>query len=68
MQMLAPVGAVRYTTRVSYKGTVRNGVVVLPPGANLVEGTVVEVIPDEWRAEDDPFVAAVLKLARPRPH
>ena len=49
----------------SYKGKVKNGVVVLPPEANLPEGTPVEVIADEWRPEDDPFVAAVLKVATP---
>lgn len=52
----------------SYKGTVRNGVVVLPPEANLPDGTSVEVIAAETRPEDDPFVAAVLKVAKPRPH
>ena len=58
----------RYEIAVSYKGTVKNGVVVLPPEAQLPEGTSVEVIADEWRPEDDPFVAAVLKVAKPRPH
>ena len=53
---------------VSFKGTVKNGVVVLPPGAKLPDGTSVEVIADEWQPEDDPFVAAVLKVAKPRPH
>ena len=52
----------------SYKGTVKNGVVVLPPEAKLPDGTPVEVFADETRPEDDPFVAAVLKVARPRPH
>jgi hypothetical protein len=32
----------RYETGVSYKGTVRNGVVVLPPEAQLPEGAQVE--------------------------
>jgi len=53
---------------VSYKGRVKNRVVVLPPDAKLPEGRCVEVIAEEWRAEDDPFVAAVLKTAKPRPH
>ena len=57
-----------YGKGVSYKGTVKNGVVVLPPEAQLPEGISVEVIADEWRPEEDPFVAAVLKVARPRPH
>ena len=53
----------------SYKGTVKNGVVVLPPEAKLPEGTEVEVIAEtELLPEDDPFIAAVLKLAKPRPH
>ena len=58
----------RYETGVSIKGTVKNGVVVLPPEAKLPDGTPVEVIADETRPEDDPFVAAVLKVAKPRPH
>jgi hypothetical protein len=53
---------------VSIKGTVKNGVVVLLPGAKLPEGTPVEVIPEETRPEQDPFVAAALKVAKPRPH
>lgn len=54
---------------VSYKGTVKNGVVVLPPEAKLPEGTAVEVIPEvQTPAEDDPFIAAVRKVAKPRPH
>ena len=53
----------------SYKGTVKNGVVVLPPEAKLPEGTEVEVIAGpELLPEDDPSIAAVLKLAKPRPH
>lgn len=53
---------------VSYKGTVRNGVVVLPPEAKLPEGATVEVIPEALGPEDDPFLAAVQKLSKPRPH
>jgi hypothetical protein len=53
---------------VSYRGTVKNGVVVLPPEANLPEGTVVEVITGELQSEDDPFLAAVAKVSKPRPH
>ncbi len=54
---------------VSYKGTVKNGVVVLPPEVKLPEGTEVEVITgSELLSEDEPYVAAVLKLAKPRPH
>jgi len=44
-------------------------VVVLPPEAKLPEGTPVEVILEkELLSEDDPCIAAVLKLAKPRPH
>jgi hypothetical protein len=53
---------------VSYRGTVKNGVVVLPPEANLPDGTAVEVIPEEATAAEDPFLAAVQKAAKPRPH
>jgi len=52
----------------SYKGIVKNGVVVLPPEAKLPEGAEVEVIPSQARPEDDPFLAAVQKVAKPRPH
>ncbi len=53
----------------SYKGTVKNGVVVLPPDAKLPDGAAVEVIPEAQRpAEDDPFIAAIRKVAKPRPH
>ena len=52
----------------SFKGTVKNGVVVLPPNVKLPDGTEVEVVANESRAADDPFVQTVLKLAKPRPH
>ena len=53
----------------TYRGTVKDGVVVLPAEAQLPDGTTVDVIPQtELRAEDDPFLAAVLKVAKPRPH
>jgi hypothetical protein len=57
----------------TYKGTVKNGVVVLPPEADLPEGAVVDVTPstsasDGPAAEEDPFLKLVLKLAKPRPH
>jgi hypothetical protein len=56
-----------YETDVSIKGTVKNGVVVLPPEAKLPEGAQVEVTPLEARADDPPFLQAILKLAKPRP-
>ncbi len=50
----------------SYTGKVENGVIVLPPGSNLPEGTSVEVVPlDDLRDAPD-FVKAALRLARPR--
>jgi len=51
----------------SYKGTVKNGVVVLPPEVKLPEGTEVEVQPVELLPEDHPAIAGILKLAKPRP-
>jgi hypothetical protein len=51
----------------SYTGKVKNGVVVLPPEVKLPEGTEVKVEPLELLPEDDPFIAAVIKLAKPRP-
>ena len=58
----------RYESGVSIKGTVKNGVVVLPPEAKLPEGAQVEVTPleGEARADDPPFLRAILKLAKPR--
>ena len=52
----------------SYTGIVKNGVVVLPPEAKLAEGAEVEVVPREVTPAEDPFLAAALKLAKPRPH
>jgi len=53
----------------TWKGTVQNGVVILPPGTNLPEGTEVEIIAkDEACPEENPFLTAVQKVARPRPH
>ena len=50
----------------SYTGTVKNGVVVLPPEADLPEGAQVEVTRLEKPGEDPPFLRAILKLAKPR--
>jgi hypothetical protein len=52
----------------SYKGTVKNGVVILPPEVKLPEGAEVEVLAPEPPQEQDPFLQAVAKTARPRPH
>lgn len=50
----------------SFKGTVKNGVVVLPPEAKLPDGAEVEVTPLEPQAGDPPFLRAILKLAKSR--
>jgi hypothetical protein len=52
---------------VSYIGKIKDGVVVLPPEAKLKEGAEVEVSPCELTADQDPFLAAVLKVSKPRP-
>ena len=45
----------------SFKGTVMNGVVALPPEAKLPDGTPVEAAPLEGRTDDPPFLRAILK-------
>jgi len=60
--------AARVGFGMSYTGKVQNGVVVLPPEVKLAEGTQVQVVPLEASAEQDPFLQAVLKTAKPRPH
>ena len=52
----------------SVTGTVKNGVVVLPPGTQLPEGAEVKIETIELTTADDPFLAAVERLAKPRPH
>ncbi len=52
----------------SVTGTVKNGVVILPPGTNLPEGAEVRVEVVQSAQTQDPFVAAVERLAKPRPH
>ncbi len=52
----------------SVTGKVVNGLVVLPPGIRLPEGATVKVETLELAAHPDPLVAAVEKLAKPRPH
>ncbi len=51
----------------SYLGKVQNGVIVLPPEAALPEGAEVEVTLRAVTPAEDPFLAAVLQLAKPRP-
>ena len=52
----------------SVTGKVVNGLVVLPPGTKLPEGAEVRVETLKLTSEDDSLVAAVEKLAKPRPH
>lgn len=52
----------------TYKGTIINGLVVLPPEVVLPEGAEVDVTPRESAVVEDPFFALVEKLAKPRPH
>ena len=52
----------------SYTGKVQNGVVVLPSNVHLPDGAAVEVTPLELTPESDPFLKAVDKVAKPRPH
>ena len=49
----------------SVTGKVVNGLVILPPGTKLPEGAAVKI---ETITADDPLVAAVERLAKPRPH
>ncbi len=58
--LCTPLGVRRLL--MSYKGTVRNGVVVLPPEAKLPDGTEVEVITGKSASEGDPLVAAVFAV------
>ena len=52
----------------SYTGKIKDGVVVLPPGTKLPEGTEVTVEPLELLPTNDPAIAPLLRLAKPRPH
>lgn len=52
----------------SVTGKVRNGVVVLPAGTQLHEGATVRIETVEIAPQDDPLVAAIRRLAKPRPH
>jgi len=49
----------------SVTGKIVNGSVVLPSGTKLPEGAQVRI---KTVPTDDPFVAAVERLAKPRPH
>jgi hypothetical protein len=50
----------------SVTGTVKNGVVVLPPGTIIPDGAKVTV--ETMATDEDAFANAVEKLAKPRPH
>jgi hypothetical protein len=50
----------------TYRGTVKNGVVVLPPDAHLADGLEVEVQPAETGPGDPPFLRELLKLSKDR--
>jgi hypothetical protein len=52
----------------SVTGTVKNGVVVLPPGTKLPEGAQVRVEPVGPAGPDDSFSKTVEQLAKPRHH
>jgi hypothetical protein len=52
----------------SVTGKVVNGLIVLPPGISLPEGAAVKVETLEPATPNDPLVAVVEKLAKPRPH
>jgi hypothetical protein len=52
----------------SVTGKVINGLVVLPPGTKLPEGAEVRIETLNHTSEEDPLVAAVERLAKPRPH
>jgi len=52
----------------SVTGKVKNGVIVLPPGTRLPEGAEVRIQTIESAVAEDPLVAAVQRLAKPRSH
>ncbi len=47
----------------SYKGTIKNGVVVLPPGVELPDGTKVELLPLVSAKEAEEFTDELLRIA-----
>ena len=52
----------------SVTGKVKDGVVILPPGTAFPEGADVKVETLESAPLDDPFLSAVVTVAKPRPH
>ena len=66
--MLASLGCRKHIEAMSYAGTVKNGVVVLPAGVKLAEGTEVDVVPRDLRVAGDPFLRAIAGAAKRRTH
>ena len=52
----------------SFTGIVKDGVVVLPQDVQLPDGAEVEIVFGEVSSDEDPFLEAVNKTAKPRPH
>jgi hypothetical protein len=50
----------------SVRGTVKNGMVMLPPESKLPDGTVVEIAPVVSKSENPPFLQELLNLAKDR--
>ena len=66
--VLANLGYRKYIGAMSYAGTVKNGVVVLPAGVELADGTEVDVVPRDLSVAGDPFLQAVAGAAKRRAH
>jgi hypothetical protein len=66
--VLASLGCRKYIEAMSYAGTVKNGVVALPPDVKLPEGTEVDVVPRDLSVAGDPFLQAVAGAAKRRTH
>jgi hypothetical protein len=52
----------------AFSGTVKNGIVVLPPEGHRAANGDKDSGPAQLGPGDAPFIDAVLKLAKPRPH
>lgn len=52
----------------SFTGIVKDGVVILPADVKLPEGAEVRIEAQDSIPESDPFMQAILKVAKPRPH
>ena len=49
-----------------FKGIVINGVVVMPPGAKLPDGSTVEISPADVAGKDDAFSELISQIAKPQ--